>query len=110
MKLKPLDLPNPFRWDPKAGAIRMAVGQAVTCTNRDTSEFTYGVNYPIERVLGRCNADGCVAVVRNNRGELRVLTSLAWSMGHWIVAPNVGNLQVVEFKTQAPDWLKHKGV
>lgn len=77
------ELYTPFLWDPKAGAPAVMVGQQVTCTNRNTREFTHGLSYPIERVLGRCNNGGCLAMVRNDNHELRVLTSLAWSMGHW---------------------------
>lgn len=100
---------TPFRWDPKNGAVRMSHGQSVTCTNRNTREFTYGVSYTIERVMGRCNGGGCLAMVRNDNQELRVLTSLAWSMGHWQVSPEVTALQVAGMQVVVPDSLKYRG-
>ena len=58
-------------------------GTLVRCANAIASEFTYMQHYRIERMLSPAKPGPALAVVRNNSGEQRVLTSTAWALGMW---------------------------
>lgn len=60
-------------------------GVLLRCTNRNTREFTHGDPYRIECMAGHCGGEQARPMVRNNDGELRVVTALAWALCHWDV-------------------------
>lgn len=58
-------------------------GQVLRCTNANASEFTYMQRYRIERMYSPAHGGVQLAGVRNNAGEMRVIPSTAWMLGHW---------------------------
>ena len=58
-------------------------GQVVRCTNANASEFTHMQAYRIERVYSPARCGVQLAGVRNDAGEMRTITSLAWNLGQW---------------------------
>lgn len=61
-------------------------GEVVRCTNTNASEFTHCQCYRIERLAHNAQGGPALAVVRNDAGELRMLTSLSWAFKHWEVS------------------------